>query len=102
MAAALGAADEAVAFLLSKGASPDFIDKDGKTALLGAIQASCSSTIDLLAPVTQKRLGSALMFLATWTPELTRAKKELLIRASSHEVSLSLGVKHAAQMGARV
>ena len=49
MSAALGAADETVAFLLSKGASPDLMDKDGQTALVFAIYSSCSSTIDLLA-----------------------------------------------------
>ena len=33
MSAAYGAADEAVAFLLSIGASPDLMDKYGNTAL---------------------------------------------------------------------
>ena len=38
MHAALGAADETVTFLLSKGANPDLMDNNGKTALFGAIQ----------------------------------------------------------------
>ena len=81
MRAALGAADETVAFLLSKGASPDLMDKGGWTALACAIHSMCSSTIDLLAPITQKGLGGALMNLATWKTELTPAVKELLKRA---------------------
>ena len=64
MYAALGSADETVAFLLSQGADPDLMDKDGQTALAAAIQTLCSSTIDLLAPVTQKGLGLVLFFLA--------------------------------------
>ena len=71
MSAALGAADETVAFLLSKGASPDLMNKHGQTALVAAIQTLCLSTIDLLAPVTQKGLAEALINLATWQTELT-------------------------------
>ena len=72
MAAALGAADETVAFLLSKGADPDLVNKKGRTALVFAIQTVCSSTIDLLAPLTQKSLGGALVNMAHWKTELTR------------------------------
>ena len=64
MCAAEGAGDETVAFLLSKGADPDLMENNGKTALVDAIQTSCSSNIDLLAPVTQKGLGKALACLA--------------------------------------
>ena len=77
MSAALGAADETVAFLLSKGASPDLMNNNGQTALVAAIQTMCLSTIDLLAPVTQKGLGSALMALAIWKAMLTPDVKEL-------------------------
>ena len=66
MFAASDAADETVAFLLSKGANPDLMDKNGQTAITLAIQTMCSSTIDLLAPVTQKGLGEALGNLAIW------------------------------------
>ena len=59
MCAAEGAADETVAFLLSKGASSDLMDRDGDTALVYAINSRCSDIIDLLAPVTQKGLGRA-------------------------------------------
>ena len=100
MSAALGAADETVAFLLSKGASPDLMNKDGQTALVFAIHTMCSTTIDLLAPVTQKGLAEALINLATWQTELTPAVKELLIRASLDQDTLRSGVEHAAQMGA--
>ena len=98
--AALGGADETVAFLLSKGVSPDLMDKDGKTALSAAIETMCSTTIDLLAPVTQNGLGLALVFLATWKTELTPAVEELLMRASSDEYAKMLGVKQAARHGA--
>ena len=100
MDAAFGAADETVAFLLSKGADPDLMNKNGNTALVFAIQSMCSSTIDLLAPVTQKGLEGALRNLATWQTELTPAIKELLVRASSEEDALGLGVGQAARMGA--
>ena len=66
MHAADGASDQTVAFLLSKGASPDLMDKDGDTALVYAIQTSCSSTIDLLAPVTQK--GKVVRFFRPTFP----------------------------------
>ena len=56
MNAASGAADETVAFLLFKGASPDILDKKGNTALVFAIQTLCLSTIVLLAQHTQKSL----------------------------------------------
>ena len=82
MSAAQGAADETVAFLLSKGASPDLMDNRGHTALVHAIHSKCSATIDLLAPVTKKALGSVLYNLATFQPDLTPAVKELLECAS--------------------
>ena len=100
MSAAADAADETVAFLLSKGASPDLMDKDGDTALVCAIQIGCLPTIDLLAPVTKKVLGLALASLATWQVELTPAVKELLKRASSDEKLVRAGVGQAAGMGA--
>ena len=71
------------AFLLSKGADPDLMDNDGDTALVAAIQFQRLSTIDLLAPVTQKGLGRALQCLAISQTELTPAIKKLLERASS-------------------
>ena len=47
MHAASKAADETVAFLLSKGASPDIIDNTDGSALVMAIHSECSSTIAL-------------------------------------------------------
>ena len=91
MLTAFEAADEAVAFLLSKGADPDLMDEEGRTAFVAAIQTKCSSTIDLLAPVTQKGLGLALVNLATWGVELTPAVKKLLIRALSDKDVLIKG-----------
>ena len=100
MCAAAGAADETVVFLLSKGANPDLMNNRGHTALLAAIQTSCSSTIDLLAPVTQTGLEKALGYLANYNTGLTPAIKELLVRASSDEAALRWGVEYGAQMGA--
>ena len=64
MTAAHGGADETVAFLLSKGADPDLMCNNGNTALVVAIQFQRLSTIELLAPVTQKGLRGALENLA--------------------------------------
>ena len=89
-----------MAFLLSKGANPDLKNKKGKTALVAAIFASWSSTIDLLAPVTRNCLREALGYMAYWQTELTPAVKELMMRASSDKDALKLGVASAAGMGA--
>ena len=82
MSAALQANDETVAFLLSRGASPDVLDNSNQTALVFAIMSHCSSTIALLAPVTRKYLASALANLATKQTELTPAIEDLLRRAA--------------------
>ena len=100
MNAAAEAADETVAFLLSKGADPDLMDINGDTALGYAIYSLCSTTIDLLAPVTEKGLGKALVKLSDYKAELTPAVKELLIRASSDREALLMGVAQSAGMGA--
>ena len=76
------------------------MDNDGHNALAAAIETLCSSTIDLLAPVTQKSLSLALAKLATCQTELTPAVKEPLIRASSDMDVLIKGVIHAAINGA--
>ena len=85
MSAASQAGDETVAFLLSKGASPDLMDNNNCTALDAAIVSKCSSTIHLLAPVTTKGLGEALARLAAHHRELTPAVEDLLRRAASDE-----------------
>ena len=100
MEAAQSGSDETVVFLLSKGADPNLMNNKGQNALDFAIQSMCSSTIDLLAPVTQKGLGSAIQCLAIWQTELTPAVKELLIRTSSEMETLVKGVVEAAGMGA--
>ena len=82
MYAAIQAADETVAFLLSKGASPDLMRHDERTALAAAIQWKCSSTIDLLAPVTTKGLDVAVTELAGYHGELTPAIEDLLRRTA--------------------
>ena len=83
MYAAIDAADETLAFLLSKGASPDFMEIGNATALVIAIQSGCSSSIDLLAPVTTKGLEKAAMWLAAWHTKLTPAVEDLLRTAAS-------------------
>ena len=100
MNAALKGADEAVAFLLSKGASPDLVNKCNWTALAFAIQTKCSSTIDLLAPVTKKGLDRALQHLATYHTELTPAVEDLLRRARSDEDAVMKGLHYATNFGA--
>ena len=96
MSAAFGGADETVAFLLSKGANPDLMDDNGQTALVAAIQFQRLSTIDLLAPVTQKGLGRALQWLAISQTERTPAVEGLLKRARSDDDALRALVDPAA------
>ena len=93
------AADETVAFLLSKGASPDLMVSN-VTALSFAISSECSSTIDLLAPVTAKGLDESVLSLATFHIELTPAIEELLRRAASDKNAVRMGVTYATQFGA--
>ena len=100
MCAASDAADETVAFLLSKGASPDLMDSDGQTALSAAIYSSCSSTNALLAPVTRKGLGTALASIAGIQPEITPEVEKLLRRAALDQDALKVGVEYAAEFGA--
>ena len=99
MFAANGAADETVAFLLFKGASPDLINEKGQTAFMFAIHSTCSTTIELLAPVTQNGFEGALVNLAICQTELTPAGKELLVRASSDKVAFRSGMEEAARHG---
>ena len=53
MYAARNAADEAVVFLLEKGANPEIVDKYEMTALADGIDSGCPSTVSILAPVTK-------------------------------------------------
>ena len=71
MAAALLASDDTVSSLLSWGSLPDRTDVNGRTALIFAIESKCLTTITLLAPVTQAKLGRALEQLARKKVELT-------------------------------
>ena len=95
MWAAERGADETVAYLLSKGASPDIMSNSNFTALQVAIQSKCSSTIDLLAPGTKKGLGGALRSLAAFNTDLTPAVEDLLRRAASDEDALRMQVAYA-------
>ena len=95
MLAATQGADETVAFLLSKGASPHLMDNIEQTALAMAIQSGCSSTIDLLAPVTTECLDKALKWLAPFCTELTPAVEDLLRRAASDKDTVRMGVHYA-------
>ena len=100
MYAARQASDETVAFLLSKGASPDLRDNSNLTALVAAILSECSSTIALLAPMTTKGLGEAVLSLAFYQAELSPAVDELLRRAASDKDAAVKGVAYAAEFGA--
>ena len=99
MYAASRASNEAVAFLLSRGASPDLMDYTKGTALQVAMNTNCSSTIDLLAPVTTKGLKEALIFVAGYHNDLTPAVEDLLRRAALDKNAKMLGVECACQYG---
>ena len=100
MYAAWTACDETVAFLLSKGASPDLMDVDGNTALIHAIRSSCSFTIALLAPVTSEGLRKALAFLSKSQSEPTPAVKDLLRKAALDQEAVIWGISCASTFGA--
>ena len=100
ISAAVGAADETVALLLSKGASPDLQDMNGHTALMHAIVSQCSSTIGLLAPVKNNCLGDTLGNLALYQIEPTPAVQDFLKRATMDQDALRMGLVKAAQFGA--
>ena len=90
MYAANNGSDEAVAFLLSEEASPDIMNENSSTALRAAIHTRCSSTIDLLAPVTKKSFDGALANLPAFHTELTPAVEDLLRRAASDEQAVRI------------
>ena len=97
MYAASRAANETVAFLLSKGASPDLISNNNATALVLAIQMKCSSTFDLLAPVTTKGLDEAIKWLAAFRTELTPAVENLL-RARKQKTTFNLAARYLIEL----
>ena len=97
MSAALIASDETITFLLSWGANPDKTDTDGRTALIFAIQSKCSTTINLLAPVTKENLGGALGYLARDKVPITEEVKQLFERAARDREAAIKGLEAAAQ-----
>ena len=65
------------------GANPDKTF-NGYTALMFAIQSKCSTTINLLAPVTKVKLAIAVGWLAKEKVEMTtRELRQLVKRASA-------------------
>ena len=100
MLAAMQGADETVAFLLSKGASPHLMNNREQTALIMALQSECSSTIDLLAPLATEGLDKALMWLAPFHTKLTPAVEGLLRRAASDKDVARMGMHYATFNGA--
>ena len=101
MYAASEASDETLAFLLSKGASPDVMDYDNHaTALVAAIQTKCSSTINLLAPMTKRGLDKAVRYLAIHNTDITPSIEDLLRRTASNKETARQGVVAASQWGA--
>ena len=100
MYAASRAANETVAFLLSKGASPDLISNNNATALVLAIQMKCFSTFDLLAPVTTKGLVEAVKSLGGCHTEVTPAVEDFFRRAASDKNAARIEVELATQFGA--
>ena len=92
MSAALSASDETVSSLLSWGASPDKTNANGRTALIFAIESKCLTTITLLAPVTQAKLGRALEQLVRKKVELTIEQLRSLLGCVSVRVCLCVCV----------
>ena len=88
MSAAVGGADDTVAFLLSNGASPDLVDKCHRTALENATDSRRVSTTVLLAPLTKNGRGGALAFLDAHPTEVTPAIQDLLRREALDQNAL--------------
>ena len=99
MYAAFWASDETVAFLLSKGASPDFVANNNMTALAFAIQSEYATTIDLLSPVTMKCLGGALQCIASYHTQMTPAVESFMTRAASDKDVTIKDVAYATLFG---
>ena len=99
MDAALNASDETITSLLSWGANPDKTDADGDPALIFAIQSKCSTTINLLAPVTKENLGGALYWLAWFKVPMTEEVKQLVERAAQDREAAIEGLEGAAMFG---
>ena len=100
MSAALYAHDKTVSSLLSWGADPDQTSAIGFTALMCAIQSTCVTTINLLAPVTQLNLGGALYHLARDKIEpMTAELRQLVERAAEDREAAIKGLEAAARFG---
>ena len=100
MAAALEASDETISLLLSLGANPDKTDDGGKTALIAAIQSKCSTTINMLTPVTRVNLGGALRCLARDKVEVTTGQiSQVVERAAQDEEAANIGLLGATRFG---
>ena len=104
MAAALSGADDAVKLLLRYGADPDKMDRDDNTALLAAIEAGATSTIDILSPVTSigYSVAQTLQLLAKYHQaiEITHPLKKFLKRCSENEGVLEQGIISSCIFGA--
>ena len=104
MAAALSGADKSVRLLLKYGAHPDVTDKDDNTALLAAVEAGATTTIDILAPVTSVGYSVAqtvdLMAKYHHKIKLTKPLKGFLRRCSENHNVLEQGILSACHYGA--
>ena len=104
MAAALSGADKSVRLLLKYGAHPDAMDKDDNTALLAAVEAMATTTIDILAPVTSVGYSVAqtvdLMSKYHHNIKLTQPLKGFLRRCSESQDVLEQGILSACHYGA--
>ena len=100
MSAVLFGADETVSLLLSRGASPNKTTASGDTALVGAIQSMCPSTVELMASVTRVKLGIALGWLADSKLGLSEEiEKQLVERATQDSNEAITGLIGAAKFG---
>ena len=91
MQAALHAADETVALLISRGADPNATDSKGNSALIAATISGCESTVSLLDPVTTIAEEKALRSLAEHQLKLTPPVADLVRRAAERHMRRECG-----------
>ena len=94
------AADETVSSLLSWGANANITDNRGNAAFIFAIQSKRDTTINLLAPLVQENLETAMEYLAQLKIEpMPSEAKRLLERAAQNKEVAVKAFEAAARFG---
>ena len=102
MLAAQYGADNAVKELLRSGANPDTLNRTlGFPALCLAVYSKCSSTISLLAPMTNTGVKEVLKMMAMEKVEVNESMRGFITRAVTDEDRLTLidGLTEASNLG---